>query len=115
MYSYLVVLVKTLLLLWSVDLLKQHKNLYHVIMVVDSCYNYYLYYLDPPIIGPKGEQGSPGYPGASGEPGTSGLPGSRGIPGLQGIRGDPGYNGLVGKHSLCTQYAYLHTYVCLVN
>ena len=51
----------------------------------------------PPVIGPKGEQGLPGFPGANGDPGIPGLPGEDGIPGINGRCGDPGLYGAKGK------------------
>ena len=51
----------------------------------------------PAIIGPKGEQGLPGFPGANGDPGIPGLPGRDGIPGIEGRHGDVGLSGNNGK------------------
>ena len=62
----------------------------------------------PTVIGPKGEQGLPGFPGANGDPGIPGLLGEDGIPGTQGRHGDPGLYGAQGLHSMHTQY--VHTY-----
>ena len=51
----------------------------------------------PDVIGPRGQQGSPGYPGVNGDPGTPGVPGSDGIPGEEGAHGHPGSRGIKGE------------------
>ena len=64
----------------------------------------------PPVIGPKGEQGSPGFPGADGDPGIPGLPGEDGVPGINGRRGDPGLYGTKGKYvHVVTKYTSIHS------
>ena len=60
----------------------------------------------PAVIGPKGQQGLPGFPGANGDPGIPGLSGEDGIPGINGRRGDPGLYGAQGNYS----YSYIHSY-----
>ena len=51
---------------------------------------------DSPIIGQKGEQGSPGYPGPQGYPGKPGVDGRGGYPGQKGAKGEMGYTGQKG-------------------
>ena len=74
---------------------------------------------DSPIIGQKGEQGSPGYPGPQGYPGKPGLDGRDGYPGQKGAKGEMGYTGQKGTQ-VCTsqQYTnnlYMLTVLCRIS
>ena len=63
---------------------------------------------DSPVIGLKGEQGSPGYPGPSGYPGKPGTDGRDGLTGQKGVKGERGYIGQKGTQ-LCTNNYVLNT------
>ena len=58
---------------------------------------------DSPIIGQKGEQGSPGYPGPRGYPGKPGTDGRDGLPGQKGVKGERGYIGQKGTQVCINQ------------
>ena len=79
------------------DVTDSARTTYTMIMILVTASVYVIGDSGPAVIGPKGEQGLPGFPGVSGNPGIPGLPGGDGIPGMKGKHGDPGLYGSNGN------------------